>query len=320
MADRTVTSPARTTKTPDDSRVVLAHIMSNHDTNLYGTIHGGVMMKLIDDAAAAAAGRHADGPAVTVSVDRMTFLAPVRAGDLLSVEAGLERAGRTSMTVGVRVTAERWNSSGPAIEVASGLLTFVAIDTDGAPRPVPALDVVLPGLPWHPRPDARSVTPIRSFTLYAARTSPAFVSTASVRPTGGTLTFGPHAPSCGAGGGRFSASDGHTTTVSEVVHVVDVVTRLRPRPHLRWGPSGGPRGRPRATAGAMPARPVRVRLGGRRAPQTFTLHVYDGGQYLRGPPSRPTRGRGGRQVPKRVARVPWGCSARHSTSFCRSTR
>ena len=93
MADRTVTSPARTSKTPDDSRVVLAHIMSDHDTNLYGTIHGGVMMKLIDDAAAAAAGRHADGPAVTVSVDRMTFLAPVRAGDLLSVEAGLERAG-----------------------------------------------------------------------------------------------------------------------------------------------------------------------------------------------------------------------------------
>ena len=146
MADRTVTSPARTSKTPDDSRVVLAHIMSEHDTNLYGTIHGGVMMKLIDDAAAAAAGRHADGPAVTVSVDRMTFLAPVRAGDLLSVEAGLERAGRTSMTVGVRVTAERWNSSGPATEVATAFLSFVAIDAEGRPRPVPVLQVTNPGL------------------------------------------------------------------------------------------------------------------------------------------------------------------------------
>lgn len=146
MADRTVTSPARTSKTPDDSRVVLAHIMSEHDTNLYGTIHGGVMMKLIDDAAAAAAGRHADGPAVTVSVDRMTFLAPVRAGDLLSVEAGLERAGRTSMTVGVRVTAERWNSSGPATEVATAFLSFVAIDAEGRPRPVPVLQVMNPGL------------------------------------------------------------------------------------------------------------------------------------------------------------------------------
>ncbi len=146
MADPTVTSPARTPKTPDDSRVVLAHIMSEHDTNLYGTIHGGVMMKLIDDAAAAAAGRHADGPAVTASVDRMAFLAPVRAGDLLSVEAGLERAGRTSMTVGVRVTAERWNSSGPATEVATTFLTFVAVDADGSPRPVPVLEVSLPGL------------------------------------------------------------------------------------------------------------------------------------------------------------------------------
>ncbi|MFJ2788578.1 acyl-CoA thioesterase [Streptomyces sp. NPDC093249] len=161
MADPTVTglaadptdtpSPARNPvprpgKTPDDSRVVLAHIMSDHDTNLYGTIHGGVMMKLIDDAAAAAAGRHAGGPAVTASVDRMTFLAPVRAGDLLSVEAGLERAGRTSMTVGVRVTAERWNDSGPVTEVATAFLTFVAIDADGGPRPVPALVTALPGL------------------------------------------------------------------------------------------------------------------------------------------------------------------------------
>ncbi|MBB1242347.1 acyl-CoA thioesterase [Streptomyces durbertensis] len=113
--------------------------MSEHDTNLYGTIHGGVVMRLIDDAAAAAAGRHADGPAVTASVDGMRFLAPVRAGDLLSVHAELERAGRTSMTASVRVTAERWNASGPAADVATARLTFVAIDAEGRPRPVPAL-------------------------------------------------------------------------------------------------------------------------------------------------------------------------------------
>ncbi|EHR60898.1 acyl-CoA thioesterase [Saccharomonospora cyanea] len=137
MADQ---STVRSTpKTPADSQVTLAHIMSEHDTNLYGTIHGGVVMKLIDDAAAAAAARHADGPAVTVSVDRMTFLAPVRAGDLLSVHAELERAGRTSMTTVVRVTSERWNTSGPVTEVATARLTFVAIDADGRPRPVPAL-------------------------------------------------------------------------------------------------------------------------------------------------------------------------------------
>ncbi|PKV89125.1 acyl-CoA hydrolase [Streptomyces sp. TLI_146] len=137
MGIRTTTGRAH--KAPADSRVTLAHIMSEHDTNLYGTIHGGVVMKLIDDAAAAAAGRHADGPAVTVSVNRMAFLAPVRAGDLLTVHAELERAGRTSMDVTVQVTAERWNASGPTTEVATAQLTFVAIDADGTPRGVPGL-------------------------------------------------------------------------------------------------------------------------------------------------------------------------------------
>ncbi|OAR23258.1 acyl-CoA thioesterase [Streptomyces sp. ERV7] len=137
MGIRTTTGRAH--KAPADSRVTLAHIMSEHDTNLYGTIHGGVVMKLIDDAAAAAAGRHADGPAVTVSVNRMAFLSPVRAGDLLTVHAELERAGRTSMDVAVHVTAERWNASGPTTEVATAQLTFVAIDADGSPRGVPEL-------------------------------------------------------------------------------------------------------------------------------------------------------------------------------------
>ncbi len=141
MADPTAATLRCVAKNPGDSRVTLAHIMSEHDTNLYGTIHGGVVMELIDDSAAAAAGRHADGPAVTVAVDRMAFPAPVRAGDdLLSVDAELERAGRTSMTVGVRVRAERWNASGHTTEVATARLTFVAINAEGEPRPVPALD------------------------------------------------------------------------------------------------------------------------------------------------------------------------------------
>ncbi|WP_197320049.1 acyl-CoA thioesterase [Saccharomonospora sp. NB11] len=139
MAHRSTVRSAPGRKAPADSRVTLAHIMSEHDTNLYGTIHGGVVMKLIDDAAAAAAARHADGPAVTASVDRMTFLAPVRAGDLLSVHAELESAGRTSMATVVRVTSERWNASGPTTDVATARLTFVAIDAHGRPRPVPAL-------------------------------------------------------------------------------------------------------------------------------------------------------------------------------------
>jgi acyl-CoA hydrolase len=113
--------------------------MSDHDTNLYGTVHGGTVMKLIDDAAAAAAGRHAGTTAVTVSVEDMRFLTPVRTGDLLTVRARLEDAGRTSMQVGVEVTAERWNATGPAALVATGHLVFVAVDDEGRPFPVPEL-------------------------------------------------------------------------------------------------------------------------------------------------------------------------------------
>ncbi|MFJ7905415.1 acyl-CoA thioesterase [Kitasatospora sp. NPDC096204] len=134
-----MTSPAVLSRTPADSAVTLAHIMSDHDTNLYGSVHGGVMMKLIDDAAAAAAGRHAGVPAVTVSVREMSFLAPVRAGDLLTVRARVGRVGRTSMDVSVEVTSERWNLAGPVTRVATAELVFVAVDSDGRPHPVPEL-------------------------------------------------------------------------------------------------------------------------------------------------------------------------------------
>ncbi|MCA1223486.1 acyl-CoA thioesterase [Streptomyces sp. 8L] len=142
------------TKSPADSTVTLAHIMSAHDTNLYGTVHGGVVMKLVDDAAGAAAARHAGCPAVTASVDGMNFIAPARVGDLLTVSAQVEHAGRTSMDVGVRVTAERWNTSGPGTEVVTAHLTFVAVDADGTPHAVPAL---VPKTPEEQERHARAV-------------------------------------------------------------------------------------------------------------------------------------------------------------------
>ncbi|MFI8186868.1 acyl-CoA thioesterase [Actinacidiphila glaucinigra] len=122
------------------SRITLAHIMTHHDTNLLGTVHGGVVMKLVDDAAGAVAGRHSDGPAVTGAMDEMAFLEPVRVGDLLKVQAQVNWTGRSSMEVGVRVLAERWNESGPATQVASAYLVFVAVDAEGAPRPVPQIE------------------------------------------------------------------------------------------------------------------------------------------------------------------------------------
>ncbi|MFE7135285.1 acyl-CoA thioesterase [Streptomyces sp. NPDC057638] len=119
------------------SRTTLSHIMTGNDTNLLGTVHGGVIMKLVDDAAGAVAGRHSGGPAVTASMDEMVFLEPVRVGDLVHVRAQCNWTGRSSMEIGVRVMAERWNESTPAQQVGSAYLVFAAVDGDGRPRAVP---------------------------------------------------------------------------------------------------------------------------------------------------------------------------------------
>ncbi|MBB0245858.1 acyl-CoA thioesterase [Streptomyces alkaliphilus] len=119
------------------SRTTLSHIMTANDTNLLGTVHGGVIMKLVDDAAGAVAGRHSGGPAVTASMDEMVFLEPVRVGDLVHVKAQVNWTGRSSMEVGVRVLAERWNEATPPTRVGTAYLVFAAVDGEGRPRPVP---------------------------------------------------------------------------------------------------------------------------------------------------------------------------------------
>jgi acyl-CoA hydrolase len=123
------------------SRTTLSHIMTAGDTNLLGTVHGGVIMKLVDDAAGAVAGRHSGGPAVTAFMDEMAFLSPVHVGDLVHVHAQCNWTGRSSMEIGVRVLAERWNESTPATQVGSAYLVFAAVDADGKPRRVPPVVV-----------------------------------------------------------------------------------------------------------------------------------------------------------------------------------
>ncbi len=127
-------------KSPSSARTTLAQIMGGTDTNLHGNIHGGAIMRIVDNAGGATAARHSGGRAVTASMDEMVFLIPVRVGDLVTAAAQVNWAGRTSMEVGVRVTAERWDRAGEApAHVASAYLVYVAIDADGAPRPVPPL-------------------------------------------------------------------------------------------------------------------------------------------------------------------------------------
>ena len=120
------------------ARSTLSRIMTVLDTNLLGTVHGGVVMKLVDDVAGVVAQRHSGGPAVTASMDEMAFLEPVRVGDLVHAEAQVNWTGTTSMEVGVRVLAEPWNEAGVApVRVATAYLVFVALDADGNPRVVP---------------------------------------------------------------------------------------------------------------------------------------------------------------------------------------
>jgi acyl-CoA hydrolase len=120
------------------ARSTLSRIMTVLDTNLLGTVHGGVVMKLVDDVAGVVAQRHSGGPAVTASMDEMAFLEPIRVGDLVHAEAQVNWTGTTSMEVGVRVLAEPWNEAGVApVRVATAYLVFVALDDDGNPRAVP---------------------------------------------------------------------------------------------------------------------------------------------------------------------------------------
>jgi acyl-CoA hydrolase len=118
------------------SRTEIATVMSITDANNDGNVHGGSIMRLVDEAAGIAAMRHCHRRVVTASMDDMSFLAPVYMGDLVTVRAMVNDAHRTSMEVGVRVdveniASEQWRY------VASAHLVFVAIDLDGRPTEVP---------------------------------------------------------------------------------------------------------------------------------------------------------------------------------------
>ncbi|MGK5680987.1 acyl-CoA thioesterase [Actinoplanes sp. URMC 104] len=119
------------------SRVTLSRIMTAVDVNLYGTVHGGVLMKFVDDVAGAAAARHSGGTAVTAAIDEIVFLEPVRVGDLVHAYAQVNWAGTSSMEVGVKLAAERWDVATEPLTVATAYLVFVAVDVAGHPRGVP---------------------------------------------------------------------------------------------------------------------------------------------------------------------------------------
>lgn len=117
--------------------------MTHQDANLAGNVHGGSIMKLIDNTAGIVAARHTGRNVVTASIDRLDFHSPVFVGDLLRLTAGINYVGKTSMEIGVRVEAENF-ITGAVRHTASAYLTFVALDETLKPAAVPPLEIVSP--------------------------------------------------------------------------------------------------------------------------------------------------------------------------------
>ncbi len=107
------------------------------DTNAAGDIFGGWIMAQVDIAASVVAHRRAKGRVVTVAVNSFEFHHPVFVGDLISCYAEVVRVGRTSLTVAVEVYAERNRQPDACIKVTQATLTFVAVDAQRKPMPVP---------------------------------------------------------------------------------------------------------------------------------------------------------------------------------------
>ena len=123
------------------SRSVLVHWMGIGDTNAVGFVHGGTVLKLADEAAGLAAIRHSNRRVVTAGLDRVTFLVPIQMGELVTLSASVNAVWRTSMEVGVRVTAERPSRDEEPRHTNTAYFTMVALDEDGRPSPVPPLIV-----------------------------------------------------------------------------------------------------------------------------------------------------------------------------------
>ena len=118
------------------SQTVFSKTMLPSDANPSGNVHGGEIMKLIDECAGAAAGRHARRRVVTARVDELSFLAPVYVGNLVTARASVNDVGTKSMEVGVRVDAEDI-LTGKVVHVSSAYLVYVAIDANGKAAPIP---------------------------------------------------------------------------------------------------------------------------------------------------------------------------------------
>ena len=120
------------------SRVTLAHLMQLLDANLHGNVHGGIIMKLMDEAGASAAMRHAGRPVVTVAVDQVIFREPIHLGDLVTLNSELTYVGRSSIEVRIEVNAQNLMTEERA-HTNTAYFVYVALNDSGRPVEVPPL-------------------------------------------------------------------------------------------------------------------------------------------------------------------------------------
>ncbi len=134
-------SETRDVRSPDESASEITEFMMPGDVNNLGHVFGGVLLSLVDRAAAVTAMRHARQPCVTVSINQVDFKEPIYAGEVVTCTARVNYVGRTSMEIGVRVVAEH-PITGLRRHTNDCFLTFVAIDENSRPAPVPGLKLI----------------------------------------------------------------------------------------------------------------------------------------------------------------------------------
>ncbi len=120
------------------SKINIAQLMQPEHANNLGNVHGGWIMKLVDEAGALACMRHAQRRVVTVAIDSMVFRQPIRIGDLVILNAEVTYAGRTSLEAEVQVQAEN-PITGERTHTNTAYLVYVALDKKGHPVSVPPL-------------------------------------------------------------------------------------------------------------------------------------------------------------------------------------
>jgi acyl-CoA hydrolase len=116
----------------------VADLMFPPDANMHGTVFGGKVLQMVDKAASVCAMRHCRKPVVTVAMERVEFLVPIRVGTFLIAKARVNHTGRTSMEIGVEVYAEDM-PGGTRVHTNTCLVTMVAVDENRRPSPVPPL-------------------------------------------------------------------------------------------------------------------------------------------------------------------------------------